>query len=126
EVPTYVGALVTIAARRARAVGVPRSAEGIDLDALDRTVARLRSEGASVKALYTIPTFQNPSGLAMPKAAKDALAVAAARLDLLVLEDDPYGELRFEDGGEAVCDPVPLAARIPEATLYFGSFSKTL
>lgn len=125
EVPTYVGALVTFASRRARAVGVRRDEAGIDLEHLAGTVARLRSEGTAVKALYTIPSFQNPSGLAMGKGAKDALAEACARLGLLVLEDDPYGELGFGGAGEPA-DVTPLAARIPSRTAYLGSFSKTL
>jgi 2-aminoadipate transaminase len=123
EVPTYVGALVTFAARRARPVGVPRNEEGLDLDALAATVRRLRADGAVVKALYTIPSFQNPGGLAMTKAAKDALADAVAALDLLLLEDDPYGEVVFDPAG---IDTTPLFARDPERVLYFGSFSKTL
>lgn len=125
EVPTYVGALVTLASRRARAVGVRRDETGIDLAHLRATVARLRSEGTPVKALYTIPSFQNPSGLAMGKGAKDALAEACASLGLLVVEDDPYGELGFGSPGEPV-DLTPLAARIPSRTVYLGSFSKTL
>jgi len=124
EVPTYVGALVALAARRTRPVGVRRGAEGIDVDHLRSTVQRLRAEGAKVKALYSIPNFQNPSGLAMTKAAKDALALAVEELDLLLLEDDPYGEVRFDDA--APIDTTPLAARVPDQTIYFGSFSKTL
>lgn len=125
EVPTYVGALVTLAARRVRPVGVDRGPDGIDLAALEETVLALRAEGTRVKVLYTIPNFQNPSGLAMGSAAKDALAAACRRLDLVVLEDDPYGELAFAEGADGF-DPSPLAARIPERTAWFGSFSKTL
>ncbi|HEV8268343.1 MAG TPA: PLP-dependent aminotransferase family protein [Thermoanaerobaculia bacterium] len=126
EVPTYVGALVTLAARRARPVGVRRDRDGIDLDHLESTVRRLRAEGERVKALYAIPNFQNPSGLAMTRAAKDALAGALARMDLLLLEDDPYGEVSFGTVETLGVDVVPIAARRPEGTLYFGSFSKTL
>ncbi len=124
EVPTYVGALVTLAGRRAQPVGVLRTAEGIDVDHLVATVARLRSEGRRVKALYTIPNFQNPAGTAMKKGAKDALAEACGRLRIAVLEDDPYGELLFDEGGG--WDTTPLASRLPSATVYMGSFSKTL
>ncbi|MBL8115051.1 MAG: PLP-dependent aminotransferase family protein [Acidobacteria bacterium] len=124
EVPTYVGALVTFAARRARPVGIVRTAEGIDLAHLRATVSRLRGEGERVKALYVIPNFQNPSGLAMTRAAKDALAEAVAELDLLLLEDDPYGELSF--GNPESFDRTPVAVRQPGRTVYLGSFSKTL
>ncbi|MEO6323285.1 MAG: PLP-dependent aminotransferase family protein, partial [Thermoanaerobaculia bacterium] len=124
EVPTYVGALVTLAARRVRPVGVFRTEAGLDLAHLEATVSSLRSEGARVKALYAIPNFQNPSGLSMTSAAKDALAATIERLDLLLLEDDPYGEVSF--GAEGSFDATPLAVRIPERTVYFGSFSKTL
>lgn len=124
ESPTFVGGLITFAGRRAESVGVVRTEEGIDLDHLERTVASLRASGRTVKVLYTIPNFQNPSGLAMTRGAKDALAACAARLGLLVFEDDPYGELLFDESGR--WDVTPLAARIPERTVYFGSFSKTL
>lgn len=124
EVPTYVGALVTLAARRAAPVGIRRGADGIDIEHLTATVTRLRGGGARVKALYAIPNFQNPSGLSMTKAAKDALAEALGALDLVLFEDDPYGEVRFQDGG--AIDSTPIASRAPERTVYFGSFSKTL
>ncbi len=123
EVPTYVGALVTFASRRARPVGIQRSKHGIDTDHLEATVAKLRSRGERVKLLYTIPDFQNPSGLSMTGAAKKDLCNALERLDLLAFEDDPYGELAFGEGDE---DPAPLSARLPSRTVYAGSFSKTL
>lgn len=125
ELPTYVGALVTFASRRVRTVGIVRDAEGIDLAMLERTVRKLRGEGERVKVLYAIPNFQNPSGLSMTRAAKDSLSELLARLDLLLLEDDPYGEVSFEESSERF-DRTPLAIRRPEGTLYFGSFSKTL
>lgn len=127
EVPTYVGALVTLAARRARLVGVRRDETGLDRAHLEATVARLRAEGARVKALYAIPNFQNPAGLAMTRRAKDELAEMVRRLGLVLLEDDPYGELDFTAGAAgADVDVSPIAARVPERTVYFGSFSKTL
>jgi DNA-binding transcriptional MocR family regulator len=123
ELPTYVGALVTFAARRAVPVGIRRTAEGIDLAHLEATVTRLRGEGRRASVLYAIPSFQNPSGLTMGRAAREALAAALERLDLLLLEDDPYGEVSFGSAGH---DATPVAVRAPERTLYFGSFSKTL
>lgn len=124
EVPTYVGALVTIASRRAVPKGIRRNEDGIDIAHLEETVATLREAGRNVKALYTIPNFQNPSGLSMTREAKEALAAAAERLDLAVFEDDPYGELSFDSSARG--DFSPLAARIPHRTVYAGSFSKTL
>ncbi len=124
ELPTYVGGIATLAARRARIVGVPRDASGLDLERLERAVLWLRAEGTPVKALYTIPNFQNPSGLSMSGPSKDALAATLDRLGLVLLEDDPYGELGFQGGPEV--DATPVAVRIPERSAYFGSFSKTL
>jgi DNA-binding transcriptional MocR family regulator len=125
EVPTHVGRARDVRPPAARGPWVSCAPpSGIDLAHLRATVNRLRGEGARVKALYSIPNFQNPSGLAMTRAAKDALAETVGELDLLLLEDDPYGELSF--GNPDSFDRTPVAVRQPERTVYLGSFSKTL
>ncbi|MDI3408837.1 aminotransferase-like domain-containing protein [Streptomyces cavernicola] len=118
ENPCYLAALQVFAFAGARIVPVPCDASGIDPEALDELVARERP-----KLLYTVPTFQNPTGRTLPADRRAAVAEVAARRGLWLIEDDPYGELRFE--GERV----PWLASYPGAedrTALLGSFSKVL
>ncbi len=118
ENPTYLAALQCFRLAGARVVTVPCDAEGILPDALADVVARERP-----KLLYTVPTFQNPTGRTLPAARRAAVAQTAARLGLWLVEDDPYGELRYE--GSAV----PWLAAHPGAedrTALLGSFSKVM
>lgn len=118
EDPCYLAALQVFAFAGARIVPVPCDASGIDPGALDELVARTRP-----KLLYTVPTFQNPTGRTMPGERRATVAEVAARRGLWLIEDDPYGELRFE--GERV----PWLASYPGAedrTVLLGSFSKVL
>ncbi len=116
EEPSYLAALQCFALARAVAVPVPCDDEGLDPDALDELVAEHRP-----KLLYTVPTFHNPTGRTLPLARRRALAAAAKRRGLWLVEDDPYGELRY-DG-----DALPALASLPEApprTLALSTLSK--
>ncbi|MFJ6484467.1 aminotransferase-like domain-containing protein [Streptomyces sp. NPDC091682] len=118
ENPTYLAALQCFGLAGARVVAVPCDAEGILPDALAEIVARERP-----KLLYTVPTFQNPTGRTLPAARRAAVAETAARLGLWLVEDDPYGELRYEGCA------VPWLAAHPGAedrTALLGSFSKVM
>lgn len=118
EDPCYLAALQVFAFTGARVVPVDCDEHGIVPEALDEVVARERP-----KLLYTVPTFQNPTGRTLPGARRAALAQIAARRGLWIVEDDPYGELRYE--GERV----PWIASYPGAedrTVLLGSFSKVL
>jgi 2-aminoadipate transaminase len=118
ESPCYLAALQAFSFAGARVLAVPGDAEGIDPDALDDLVTRERP-----KLLYTVPTFQNPTGRTLPGARRAAIAAVAARRGLWIVEDDPYGELRFE--GERV----PWIASYDGAgdrTVLLGSFSKVM
>ncbi|MEU9737365.1 PLP-dependent aminotransferase family protein [Streptomyces sp. NPDC048002] len=118
EDPCYLAALQVFGLAGARVVGVPTDADGVDPQALAELVVRHRP-----KLLYTVPTFQNPTGRTMPAARREAVASVAARHGLWIVEDDPYGELRY-DGA-----PVPWIASFDEAadrTLLLGSFSKIM
>jgi 2-aminoadipate transaminase len=122
ERPSYIGATAAFRAAQARMVGVELTPEGLDLDDLR---ARHRAEtaaGRRVKFLYVIPSFQNPSGISHSVASRRALLEAARDLDLLVVEDDPYGDLYFE------AEPLPtLRSLAGEAeVVYLSSFSKIL
>lgn len=118
ENPTYLAALQCFSFAGARIVSVPGDEDGLDPAALDALVERERP-----KLLYTIPTFQNPTGRTLPAERRRAVAEIAERRGLWIVEDDPYGELRF--AGE----PVPWIASHPEAadrTVLLGSYSKIM
>ncbi|GAA3048770.1 aminotransferase-like domain-containing protein [Streptomyces glomeratus] len=118
EDPCYLAALQVFGFAGARILAVPGDADGIDPDALEELVARERP-----KLLYTVPTFQNPTGRTLPAGRRAAIARVAARRGLWIVEDDPYGELRFE-GGRA-----PWIASFDDAhdrTVLLGSFSKVM
>lgn len=118
ENPTYLAALQCFRLAGARVVAVPCDGEGIVPEALAELVARERP-----KLLYTVPTFQNPTGRTLPAARRAEVARTAARLGLWLVEDDPYGELRYEGAD------VPWLAAHPGAedrTALLGSFSKIM
>ena len=126
ELPTYTGAITAFRNVQARMVGVPQEADGIDLAALDETVQRLRSEGRTVRFLYVVPNFQNPTGLLIGQAKRHALLEWADRRNVLIVEDDPYRDLYFEDSASAA-DVRPIKADdVNGRVVYLSSFSKTL
>ncbi len=126
ELPTYVGAISAFRNLQADLVGVPQEADGIDLAALDATCERVRREGRRVKFLYVVPNFQNPTGLLIGLAKRQRLLEWAERRDVLIVEDDPYCELYFEDSaGEADVRPIKADDRNGRV-IYLSSFSKTL
>ena len=126
ELPTYVGAISAFRNLQAAMVGVPQEADGIDLDALDATWERLRRDGRRVKFLYVVPNFQNPTGLLIGLEKRRRLLAWAERRDVLIVEDDPYRELYFEDSAtEAEVRPIK-ADDANGRVVYLSSFSKTL
>jgi 2-aminoadipate transaminase len=126
ELPTYTGAITAFRNVQARMVGVRQESDGIDLDALDDTYQRLAAEGARVRVLYLVPNFQNPTGLLIGLRKRRHLLEWADRRNLLILEDDPYRELYFEDSAtEADVRPIKADDRAGRV-VYLSSFSKTL
>ncbi|MCC5034814.1 PLP-dependent aminotransferase family protein [Streptomyces sp. WAC 00631] len=118
EDPTYLAALQCFGLAGARVVPVPSDEDGVDPDALEELVARERP-----KLLYLVPTFQNPTGRTLPAERRQAVAGTARRHGLWIVEDDPYGELRFEGSS------VPWIASLGAAadrTVLLGSFSKIM
>lgn len=118
EDPCYLAALQTFAFAGARVVPVPTDDDGIIPAALEEIVAR-----HAAKMLYLVPTFQNPTGRTLPAERRAAVAEAAARHGFWIVEDDPYGELRY-DGAR-----VPWIASLPAAvdrTVLLGSLSKVM
>jgi DNA-binding transcriptional MocR family regulator len=116
EAPTYDRPLKILDGLGAEVVAVPQNEDGIDLDALEREL----SQGPKPAFLYVIPTFQNPSGRSLPAEGRRRLAELAAEHELLVLEDDPYGLVRFE--GDA--SPTLFELEGGERVLHSSSFSK--
>jgi 2-aminoadipate transaminase len=126
ELPSYVGALTAFRNVQALMIGVPQEADGIDLAALDETWQRLRGEGRRVKFLYVVPNFQNPTGLLIGLEKRRRLLEWAERRDVLIVEDDPYRELYFEDSAtELDVRPIKADDHVGRV-VYLSSFSKTL
>jgi len=120
ESPSYVGALSVFAAAQVRVVHLPMDDDGLVADAIAPAVAALAAQGRRVKMLYTVPSFHNPAGVTQPPQRRAAVLAAAQRAGVLVLEDDPYALLGFD---EVV--PRALRADDPTGVVYLGSFSKT-
>ena len=125
ELPNFIGATAAFENFRARVAGVRRDSEGMDVEDLRRRVDEARAAGARPKFVYVIPNFQNPSGAVWSAARRRELLAAAAELDLLVFEDDAYGELYFSGVDREALRP--MAADDPDGrVLYMGTFSKIL
>jgi 2-aminoadipate transaminase len=118
EGPTYDRPLKLLGWQGAEVVSLPMDSEGLDLDALHEELRK----GGDVSFLYTIPTFQNPSGRTLGVERRRRLVELAAEYELDVLEDDPYGRVRYE--GEAL----PLLHDLDggERVTFTSSFSKTV
>lgn len=114
ESPTYLGAVSAFVPMEPEIISVASDDGGVD-------IADLRAKGAGARFLYVLPNFQNPTGRTMNEARRAALSAEAARLGLPLMEDNPYGDLWFDQPPAA-----PLTARNPEGGIYLGSFSKVL
>jgi 2-aminoadipate transaminase len=130
EAPTYPGAVPTFGAYQADVVQIEMDGDGMPIDELESTLDRLQSEGRRPKFIYTIPNFQNPGGVTMSLPRRRRLVEVARERELLVLEDNPYGLLRYE--GEALPTLYSLDASnagkngASDLVIYLGTFSKIL
>ena len=115
EDPTFLGALQTFRTYQAVPVGVKMEEDGIDLADLEEKIIRHKA-----KVLYTIPTFQNPTGRTMSLEKRRKVLELARKHDVIILEDDPYGDLRYEG------EPVPQIKSMDEDghVILLGTFSK--
>jgi len=118
ESPTYDRALLQLRLHGMEVLPVPVDDDGMVVDALAEACAA----GRVPKLLYTIPNFQNPSGATLSADRRRALVEVCDRYDILILEDDPYGKLRFE--GESIPGIATMAA--PGRVIFTSSFSKTV
>ncbi|HTA32664.1 MAG TPA: PLP-dependent aminotransferase family protein [Solirubrobacteraceae bacterium] len=130
EAPTYPGAIPTFSAYQAEVEQIEIDADGMPIDALESTLDRLQADGRRPKFIYTIPNFQNPGGVTMSLARRRRLIEVARERELLVLEDNPYGLLRYE--GEPLPTLYSLDAEAvgrggaSDLVIYLGTFSKIL
>jgi 2-aminoadipate transaminase len=130
EAPTYPGAMPTFGAYQAEVVQIDVDSDGMPIDDLEATLDGLQAHRRRPKFIYTIPNFQNPGGVTMSLARRRRLVEVARERELLVLEDNPYGLLRYEG------DPLPTLYSLDAATagrggasdfvMYLGTFSKIL
>lgn len=120
--PTYLGAIQAWKSYQARFHTMRLDSDGMVVDEIERAYEKaVEDSGMPPAFLYVLPNFHNPAGTTMPLERRKKLAELAVRLDLAVVEDDPYGELRYE--GE---DIPPITTLIPERSIYLGTFSKIL
>ncbi len=118
EAPSFIGSLNTFRSYRAKLRGIPMEEDGLSLEQLENA---LRQE-KKIKYLYTIPNFQNPSGITMSLAKRKRVYELCRDHNVLILEDNPYGDLRF--AGEEL-PPIKSFDR-EGVVLYAGSFSKVV
>ncbi|HEY3091702.1 MAG TPA: PLP-dependent aminotransferase family protein [Vicinamibacterales bacterium] len=126
EIPTYTGAIAAFRNAQCRLVGVTQDADGINLEELDAVCLRERASGSRVNLLYLVPNFQNPAGILLSLEKRARLLEWADRRDVLIVEDDPYGALYFEDVATAA-ETRPLKTDDRNGrVIYLSTFSKTL
>jgi DNA-binding transcriptional MocR family regulator len=125
ELPTYTGAIAAFHNLQSTLAGVSQDAEGLSIAHLDETVAALARAGRRPRFVYVTPNFQNPTGALMSARRRQELLDAADRHDLLILEDDPYGSLYFDEASRAETRPMRADDRSGRV-VYLGSISKTL
>ncbi len=120
--PTYLGAIQAWNAYEARYQTVRLDDNGMVVDEIEEAYEKAVAEsGKPPKFIYVLPNFHNPAGTTLPLERRERLAEIAKKLDIPVVEDDPYGQLRYEAE-----DILPIQTIIPERTMYLGTFSKVL
>ena len=118
EAPSFIGSLNTFRSYGAKLVGVPVDEDGMNIEALEKAL----QENKNAKFIYTIPNFQNPTGITMSHNKRKEVYELAKKYGVLILEDNPYGEIRF--AGENL--PNIKSMDTDGIVVYAGSFSKVL
>ena len=125
ELPSYIGAIGAFRNLQAELVGVRQAPDGMEIEDLVAQIEACQRAGKKAKLLYVIPNFQNPSGLTISAAKRRALLEVAARYGLLIVEDDPYGEVCFDPS--IAPDLRPIKSMDTEGrVIYLSTFSKIL
>ncbi len=122
EMPSYLGALSAFNAYRAKTIGIPMDDMGMIPEKLVETLETLKSVGEKPKFIYLIPDFQNPAGITMPTARRKEIIEIAKKFDVLIVEDSPYKELRFEGEHQESLFALDKTGHV----ITLGTFSKIL
>ena len=119
--PTYFGGPGAVRSRSGKVVGIPVDDDGLNIEHLRMEATRLKASGKRIKGVYVIPNFQNPTGATLSLERRQQLVRLAQTHDLVIFEDDPYGELRFEG------DPLPSLQSLDRSgrVIHLRSLSKT-
>ncbi|HET9185424.1 MAG TPA: PLP-dependent aminotransferase family protein [Solirubrobacterales bacterium] len=122
EAPTYPGAVPVFCSYQAEVIQIECDGDGMRIEELERVLAGLAAEGRRPKFVYSVPSFQNPAGVTLSLQRRQRLVELARENEILVVEDNPYGLLRY--GGE----PLPPLYQLDggDFVIYLGTFSKIL
>jgi 2-aminoadipate transaminase len=120
--PTYLGAILTFRSYQAEIESVPLDEQGIRVDLLKERLASLAKRQTLPKFIYLIPSFQNPTGVTIPEENRREIYRLIERYGVLLIEDDPYGLLRFEGSHM----PLLKSMDVSDQVIYLGTFSKIL
>ncbi len=122
EAPTYPGAVPVFCSYQADVMQIECDADGMKIDELEDLLEKLSAEGRRPKFVYSVPTFQNPAGVTMSLERRQRLVELARRHEMLIVEDSPYGLLRFSG------EPLPPLYQLDggDFVIYIGTFSKIL
>jgi 2-aminoadipate transaminase len=123
ELPSYIGGIIALRNAGAELIGVHQDDDGIVTSDLREKIDRALAQDRRVKCIYTIPNFQNPSGVTLTAERRRELLDVAEEYDLLIIEDDAYFDLAFTEEAARLA---PLAAASPDRVVYLGTFSKVL
>ncbi len=120
--PSYLGGLNAFSVYGARLKGIPLDDRGMVPDLLEKEIIKLKKEGSILKFIYIIPDFQNPTGVTLPRSRREEIIRIAERHDLLIIEDSPYRDVRFEGTTEPMMSALDTSGRV----LTLNTFSKIL
>jgi 2-aminoadipate transaminase len=120
EAPSYVGALGTFRQYQAQIVHIAMDEDGLIPERVSQAIASVRDSGRTIKFLYTVPNFQNPAGVTLSMARRREIIEIARTHNILIIEDNPYGLLGFDEETNRA-----MRADDQENVIYLGSFSKT-
>lgn len=120
--PSYLGGINAFSNYGARMKGIPLDDQGMRPDLLEKTIINLKNEGSVIKFIYIIPDFQNPTGVTLPRSRRLEIIRIAERHDLIIVEDSPYRDVRFEGTPEPLMSSLDTRGRV----VTLNTFSKIL